>query len=345
MTASLPDPVRIGILGCADIARRRMLPAFAADPDSTVVAIASRDGARARQLADQYGCAAVAGYEALLAAPEVEAVYVPLPLALHAEWIERALLAGKHVLGEKPLTPYADATARLFALARSRGLMLAENFMFPYHHQHQQVRRLVGDGAIGELRSFTGVFAIPPPPRGDIRYRADLDGGALLDIAVQPLLAAWYFLGPELEVRGARLRRHPVHGVDTGGAILLAVPDGTTAQTVFGMEHAYRSAYELWGSAGRILLERAYAPARDYRPVLRLERPDGTENLVLEAEDQCLNAVHAFSDAVRNPPYDLPEERCLTLARLLADIQAADQSGPSGVARTPRPAVFETITP
>ncbi|MCU1470920.1 MAG: gfo 2 [Glaciihabitans sp.] len=322
-------PVRIGVLGCADIARRRMLPAFAADPDSAVVAIASRDGDRAHALAAQYdGCAAVAGYETLLADPGIDAVYVPLPVALHSEWIERALRAGKHVLGEKPLTPDTATTARLFALARSSGLVLGENFMFPHHRRHQRVRQLIAAGAIGELRSFTGVFAIPPPPPGDIRYRSDLGGGALLDIAVQPLLAAWFFLGSDLEVHGARLRTHPVHGVDTGGAILLATPGGTTAQVVFGMEHSYKSAYELWGSEGRIVVDRAYAPPPDSRQVIRLERPHGIEELVLEPDDQCLNAVRAFSRAVRSPTRDPVEERAVVLARLLTDIRAADHSPP-----------------
>jgi dTDP-3,4-didehydro-2,6-dideoxy-alpha-D-glucose 3-reductase len=122
-------PVRMGVMGCANIALRRMLPAFAADPGIAVTAVASRDGNRARRVASQYGCAAVTGYAALLEDQAVEAVYVPLPLALHAEWIERALLAGKHVLGEKPLSQHPATTCRLFALARARGLVLAENFL------------------------------------------------------------------------------------------------------------------------------------------------------------------------------------------------------------------------
>ncbi|MEW2508669.1 Gfo/Idh/MocA family oxidoreductase [Streptomyces sp. NPDC046870] len=336
------EQVRVGVLGCADIARRRVLPALAADPGSRVVAVASRHGARAREVADQYGCAAVTGYERLLADPDVEAVYVPLPVALHAQWIERALLAGKHVLGEKPLTGDVDSTQRLFELAAARGLVLAENFMFPHHRLHRRIRGLLADGAIGALRSFTGEFAIPAPPPGDIRYDADLGGGALLDIAVNPLLAARSFLGPALTVCGARLRRHPEHGVDTGGAVLLATPDGVTAQVVFGMEHAYRSGYELWGSAGRIRVERAYAPPADHRPVIRLERPDGTEELVLHPDDQYLGAVGAFSHAVRHGPFagrglrERHQERALAVARLVAGVLAADEAA-SSAAQHPVP--------
>ncbi|MFI1510077.1 Gfo/Idh/MocA family protein [Streptomyces sp. NPDC020597] len=376
------EPVRIGVLGCADIARRRVLPAFAADPGSRVVAVASRDGGRAREVADRFDCAAVTGYDRLIADPGVEAVYVPLPVALHAHWIERALRAGKHVLGEKPLTGDVDSTRRLFGLAAARGLVLAENFMFPCHPLHRRVRELLAGGAIGELRSFTGEFAIPAPPPGDVRYDAGLGGGALLDIAVNPLLAARFFLGPALTVCGARLRRHPVHGVDTGGAVLLAAPDGVTAQVVFGMEHAYRAGYELWGSAGRIRVERAYAPPADHCPVIRVERPEGVEELVLHPEDQFLAAVRAFSHAVRQsrPPARGPgrtlqpppapqappspssprspgtpqtsqtrdglgaerglrerhQERALTVARLVAEVRAADKAA-SSAAQHPVP--------
>lgn len=319
----MTTPVRIGIMGCADIARRRLLPAFAADPDTHIAAIASRDGDRARDLAAQYTCTPVTGYDRLLAEPAIEAVYIPLPVSLHAEWIERALLAGKHVLGEKPLTPDPTTTARLYALAASRNLVLAENFMFPHHARNTKVRALLAQNTIGDLRTLTAVFAIPPPPPNDIRYRPDLDGGALMDIAVQPLYAALFFLGLEVQVRGVSLRHHPGYQVDTGGAILLATPTGTTAQITFGMEHSYRSAYELWGSAGRIIVERAYAPPANELPTIRIERPTGTEELILEPDDQVRNAVHAFAHAIRDRPSAQSPERSLTLARLLADIKAA----------------------
>ncbi len=326
-------------MGCANIALRRMLPAFAAAQGIALTAVASRDADRARQVAAQYGCKPVAGYAALLDDPAVEAVYVPLPLALHAEWIERALHAGKHVLGEKPLSQHPATTRRLFALARARGLSLAENFLFPHHHQHRRIRELIGDGVIGEVRAICAVFTIPPPPPGNIRYRRDLGGGALMDIGVHPLLLSTTLLGPAA-VRGAVLRWHPVHGVDTGGAVLLAAPDGRTAQVVFGMEHSYRSAYEVRGSAGRLTLERAYAPPADRPPVVRIETAAGAEDVVLPPEDQCANAVNSFARAVRSPSghrsTEPSEETSLGLARLLAAALAADP--PPATTSTPVPA-------
>ncbi|MEQ4606332.1 Gfo/Idh/MocA family oxidoreductase [Streptomyces cavourensis] len=142
-----PRPaVRVGVLGCADIARRRMLPAFAASPDTEVVAVASRDADRAKALAAPYGARPVQGYAELLADASVDAVHIPLPLALHAEWTEAALRAGKHVLAEKPLTDDPARSAALFALAERSGLALMENVMFVHHRRHAEVARLVAAG-------------------------------------------------------------------------------------------------------------------------------------------------------------------------------------------------------
>ena len=118
--------VRLGVLGCSAIARRRALPAVAEIPELEITAVASRDAAKAAEFADRFGGTATTGYAALLDDPEVDAVYLSLPTALHHEWARRALRAGKHVLCEKPLTDRADRTRELTALARERNLVLRE---------------------------------------------------------------------------------------------------------------------------------------------------------------------------------------------------------------------------
>ncbi|TYR64455.1 Gfo/Idh/MocA family protein [Streptomyces parvus] len=294
-----PRPLRIGVAGCADIALRRMLPAFAASPHTEPTVIASRSADKAWSAAGDYGCEGVEGYDALLERPDVDAVYVPLPVALHARWTERALRAGKHVLAEKPLTARAADTARLLGLARERGLVLAENYLFVHHSAYTAVRELVASGAIGEPRSLSASFTIPPRPVDDIRYRADLDGGALLDIGVYPLRLASMLLGAGLRVNGAVLRHDVAHGVDLGGSALLDDPaTGVSAQLVFGMEHAYTASWRLLGSTGSLSLGRAYLPPAGHRPVLRIDGADGFEERILPAHDQAAAAVEAFADAV-----------------------------------------------
>ncbi|MFF1506885.1 Gfo/Idh/MocA family protein [Streptomyces sp. NPDC058326] len=292
-------PLRVGVLGCADIARRRVLPALAALPETRLTAVASRSADKARELASAFGATPVTGYSALLAREDVDAVYVPVPAALHATWVSAALDAGKHVLAEKPLTIRGGQTAELVARARDRGLVLMENVMFVHHGQHEAVRRLVDSGAIGRPRALRAAFAVPERPADDIRYDPALGGGALWDVGVYPLRAALHLLGPELSVVGAVLSRGHGRDVDTSGAVLLRTPDGVTAQLLFGMEHAYGSEYELWGSEGRLRLDRAFTPAADHEPVVRIERSSGVREVVLPAEDQVTTTLRTWVAAVR----------------------------------------------
>ncbi|GES27521.1 Gfo/Idh/MocA family oxidoreductase [Streptomyces angustmyceticus] len=331
----MPPPVRIAVLGCAGIARRRMLPAFARTPGITPVLVASRDAARARELARAYGCRHVQGYAAALDAPDVDAVYLPLPAALHADWAEAALRAGKHVLAEKPLALAPDRTGRLLALAAARGLVLAENVMFPHHRQHTAVRALVRAGAIGELRSLSAAFAVPRLPDEDIRHRPELGGGALWDTGVYPVRAAVHHLGGGLRVVGAALSRGPGRLVDTAGSALLVRDDGVTAHLSFGLDHAYRNVCELWGTRGRITVERAFTPPADLAPLVRLENGTGTREIPLPPDDQVRNTVLAFRTAVRSrttPPDDGIREqaRLLDGIRRRAYIRSADDPASTG---------------
>lgn len=324
-----PPVLRTGVLGCSDIAWRRALPALVADPAVELVAVASRDEAKARRFAGHFGCEAVTGYRALVERADVDALYVPVPAALHEPWVETALRAGKHVLCEKPLTVDAVATRRLVELAAARGLVLLENFMFQFHAQHRAVRDLIDQGAIGELRGLRAVFTIPALPPDDIRYRPELGGGCLLDVGGYPIRTAQLFLGPELRVAGAVAVRDPGSGVDVAGAALLVSAEGVSAQLTYGMAHGYRSAYELAGSEGRIVLDRAYTPPADHRPVLRVETKGGTEEIVLPADDQWANLVRAFAAAVRGERHlDRYTEATLRHAVLTGEIQRAAAAGP-----------------
>ncbi|WP_416966932.1 Gfo/Idh/MocA family protein [Streptomyces sp. 4F14] len=286
--------VRFGVLGCADIAARKMIPALLDTEHAHLVAVASRNTEKAERFAARYGCTAVTGYEALLDRADIDAVYLPLPATLHAEWIERALHAGKHVLAEKPLCTDGTTAAALYALARRRGLLLFENLMFLHHSQHTAVTEALAD--IGELRGFSSTVTIPPKPPGDIRT-LPVGGGLLLEAGIYPLRAAQHYLGPGLTVTGAVLRRSA--GVVLSGAVLLHDAAGVPAHLTFGMEHGYRSSYELAGTTGRLGLDRAFTPPETYQPVLWIRRQDHYEERTLRADHQFANVARAFTEAVR----------------------------------------------
>jgi NDP-hexose-3-ketoreductase len=321
-----PAPLRIGVLGCADIALRRVLPAIAAAAGMTVVAVASRERGTAERTAREFGARAVIGYRALIERDDVEAVYVPLPPALHATWVREALLAGKHVLAEKPLTLDPVTTARLLALAGESGLVLMENVMFVHHGQHRAVRELLIAGTIGEPRFFRATFTVPRRPVADIRHRPELGGGALRDTGVYPVRAAIHLLGHDLEVVAASSARTAGSLVDTWGAAVLTDRRGVIAQLAYGLDNGYESSYELAGSEGRILVDRAFTPAPDHHPILRVEGPSGTRQIQLGPEDQVAATLAAFARAVRGPAPAGPEPAtrdCLRQAELIDDIRSA----------------------
>ncbi|WP_189981647.1 Gfo/Idh/MocA family protein [Streptomyces capoamus] len=285
----------MGVLGCADIAVRRILPALVEHRSVRLVAVASRDRAKSERLAARFGCAAVTGYQALLDRDDIDAVYVPLPPGMHHEWVAEALTAGKHVLVEKPLSTTYAQSAELVEMAARFDLALTENFMFLHHSQHAAVREMAGE--VGELRVFSSSFGVPPPHPASFRHNARLGGGALLDVGVYPLRAAQLHLAGELDVLGACLRVDEATGVDVAGSALLSTATGVSAQLDFGFQHSYRSVYALWGSRGRISVPRAFTPPREHRPVVRLEQQDRITEVTLPADHQVGNALDAFAAA------------------------------------------------
>lgn len=295
----MTEPLRFGVLGCADIAWRRMLPALTACRHTEVLAVASRDGAKAARFAARFGGDALEGYDRLLARDDVDAVYVPLPPGLRGKWVTAALAAGKHVLAEKPLAPTAAEAARLVALARREALVLQENYMFLHHPVHAEVRRLVAEGVIGAVRGLTVEFGIPPRAADDIRYSRALGGGALADLGGYPVRLAALLLGSELDVAGASLRVDPARGVDLSGSVLLVGADGTPARLAFGLEMSYRCSYELWGSGGRLTVDRAFTPPPDHAPRIVLDRDGCTEERFVPASDQFAGVARGFVRAVR----------------------------------------------
>ncbi|PPK68508.1 Gfo/Idh/MocA family oxidoreductase [Actinokineospora auranticolor] len=296
MTTSL----RVGLLGCSSVARRKTLPALRS-ANARVTAVAARSPERAAAVADPLG-AAVRGYHDLVTGDDVDAVYVSLPNASHFEWTRRALLAGKHVLCEKPLTTTAAQTRELVAIAARQGLVLRENFTFPYHPQHAEVRAMLDAGRVGPLRTFAATFRIPPLPGGDIRYQPGLGGGSLLDAGVYPLRAARLLLGRGLTVDGAALRVDKTRDVDVAGHVLLVSPDGVFASLEFGFQHGYRSRYTYSGGSGSITLDRAFTPPPTWRPVVLVEEQDRREELTLPAADQFALAVDSFATAALRGP-------------------------------------------
>jgi predicted dehydrogenase len=209
-------PVRWGVLGVASIAIGRALPPLVGSLHATIAAIASRSEAKAQAAAKALGVSRAYGsYEELLADPTIEAVYIPLPITLHAEWTMRALEAGKHVLCEKPLAPSAAEVERMQRAADKAGRLLAEAFMLFSHPRIRALRALAREGVIGKLGSVQFSFSNPNLDPENIRNRPETGGGALLDKGCYTLALARYLFDAEPDAVAAASDIDPVFGVDT----------------------------------------------------------------------------------------------------------------------------------
>src|SRR5690625_3641095 len=209
------DIVRWGIIGNARIAREELIPAIKEANNAELTAIASRSPAAAKDAAETYGFRKFHdSYDALLRDPDVDAVYIPLPNGLHAEWTVKAARAGKHVLCEKPAALTSVEAQRMVEACRVNGVVFMEAFMYQFHPQHQRVRAIVASGEIGQVRLMHSRFAFQLGDPGNVRFDKKLGGGALYDVGCYCIHSSRHILGVEPSGVYAQAHADPDSGVD-----------------------------------------------------------------------------------------------------------------------------------
>jgi len=291
-------------MSTAKIAREKMIPGIRGATNAQLVAIASRDQANARAVADRLEIPAAHGsYDDLLSDPEIDAIYIPLPNHMHLEWTERAARAGKHVLCEKPLGLNAAEARRMHATCDAEGVVLLEAFMYRFHPQWQAVFEMVEAGRIGELRSVQSWFSYFNNDPANIRNMADWGGGALMDIGCYCVHVARTLFGSEPVGVHAEMMNDPESGVD----IL------TTATLDFGTGHAGFTAgirvepdqrVHIYGTEGRIEIDIPFNPPPDRATHVKLTTGRSspadphTEILTFPAADHYRLEVEAMGRAV-----------------------------------------------
>lgn len=244
--------LRWGVLGVAGIAVRKVIPAMQKGKHSIVTAIASRDPARAQAAAGPLGIPKAYGsYEQLLADPEIDAVYNPLPNHLHVPWTIRAAEAGKHVLCEKPIALSSAEARSLLAVRDRTGVKMQEAFMVRGHPQWQAAREMVAGGRIGELRAMLGVFSYFNADPGNIRNVPAYGGGALMDIGCYLVNTSRFITGREPSRVAGAVARDPALGIDRLTSMLLDF-DGTHLAGTCSMQMVPSQRIQIFGSTGQI---------------------------------------------------------------------------------------------
>ena len=286
--------VKWGILSTADI-NRKVIPGAHASPKVDLVAVASRDQARADEYAKTWEIERAYGsYEALLADPEIEAVYIPLPNNMHCEWSIKALEAGKHVLCEKPLSRHADQVEAAFDVAERTGRLLSEAFMYRHNPQTKRAKELVDEGAIGELRLVRAAFGYSLYDEDNIRLRTDVEGGALMDVGCYTVSGSRLFGGEPERAYGEAW--FGPSGTDWVFGGTLRFPGNVIALFDCGTAMPERDELEAIGSEGSLFLD---DPWHCTMPVIELRRDGNVERIELERADSYRLELENVSNAIR----------------------------------------------
>ncbi len=329
----MPDNVRWGVLGAANIAVRKVIPAMQRGEWSEVTAVASRDLGKARRAAEQLGVPRVYGsYDELLADAEVEAVYNPLPNHLHVPWSVRAMDAGKHVLCEKPIGLNTAEAVELLRARDRTGVRVGEAFMVRTHPQWLGVLDVIKSGRVGEVRSVAGYFSYNNADPNNIRNVSEYGGGALMDIGCYLVFFSRLAFGAEPRRVVGLVERHPETRTDVLTSAVLDFPAGQSVFTCSTRVAPYQRV-QIVGTRGRIEVEVPVNSAPEHPSrVLVDDGSDlygaGVEALGFAPADQYTIQGDLFSRCVREggePPVPLEES-----VRNMAVIEAIFRSAESG---------------
>lgn len=326
-----PAPLRIGILGAARIAPNAIIYPARRVPGVQITAIAARDPVRASAFAQRHGIPrAYPDYAALLADPDIDAIYNPLPNSLHAEWSIRALQAGKHVLCEKPLAANAAEAVHMREAAQATGLVLMEAFHYRYHPLMGRMLEIVHSGELGAVRHIEAHMASPLVRRGDIRYRYDLAGGATMDMGCYTIHLVRTLAGGEPEVVSAQAK-HRGPQIDRAMTADLRFADGRTGRILCSLwsSSLLRLQARVQGDRGELHVLNPYLPHLFHWLTVRAGGKTRRERA--RGESTYTYQLRAFVDAVRHgAPFPTGPDDAVANMRVIDAIYQAAGMAPRG---------------
>lgn len=310
------NKIRIGVMCPSEIASRRFMPALKKLDSFQYIGLAAAterefSGAdndqvkpseleKAKNFVSTYSGKIFESYESLIHSKEIDAIYLPLPPALHYKWGKKILESGKHLLMEKPFTTSLAETEELLTLAAKKGLAVHENYMFLYHSQLEKVKELIADGTLGELRLIRAAFGFPMRGKDDFRYQKAMGGGALLDCGGYPVRLTLELLGETAQITQSCLIKPEGYEVDLYGNAVIENRDGLTAQISFGMDNAYQCQLEVWGSKATLIAPRIFTAGVDVLPKLIIRSSNSEEIVELPQDDQFQHSTELFFQEIES---------------------------------------------
>lgn len=327
------DKIRWGILSTARIGAKAVIPAIHQSNNGVVAAVASRTLDKAQAFAQENDIPKAYGsYEELIAADDIDALYIPLPNSEHGKWSMAAAEAGKPTLCEKPLTGTVEEAQKVVDFFADRDVLLAEAFMYRFHPQHDVVRQMIREGAIGELRAINATFTFYLNRDEDVRLSKELEGGGLLDVGCYCINSMRLLTGEEPDGGQAFARFHPETDVDVSASAVLSFPSGVIGHLDCGLQAHRTNMYDLRGTDGRIRVEEAFVPSPDKPTVVQYWRGQNEshyEAVTVNPVNQYTLMVEDFADAVINKrePRFTPDDavrNILVIENLLASARGQD---------------------
>ncbi len=311
------NKIKIGVLCPSEIAFRRFMPAISDHPNAEYIGIASASGKewfgedalvddavienerlKTQEFVKTYGGKTYPSYHALITSAEVDAIYLPLPPALHYRWAEQVLKNRKHILLEKPATTSFHDTKSLIRLAEENDLAIHENYMFLFHSQIAEIEKIIQSGKLGDVRLYRISFGFPRREKNDFRYKKALGGGALLDCGGYTLKLAQHLLGKTAKIVYSQQNNVDGFEVDIYGSAALVNDRGVTAQIAYGMDNAYQCKLEVWGSKGYLSTGRILTAPVGFTPTATIEIGGKTETVCLSTDDTFKKSISKFCECI-----------------------------------------------
>lgn len=325
--------IRIGVICPSEIAFRRFMPAIQkaqgiqyvgigvanaeewfgdsvmSVPEEKVRQVIQNETQKAQNFINEYGGELYQSYSELICREEVDAVYLPLPPALHYKWAKLALEHGKHIYLEKPSTSCAKDTTELIRMAIEKKLAVHENYMFVYHNQIDAIKDIIASGEIGDIRLIRISFGFPLRQKNDFRYNKALGGGALLDAGGYTMKLASLLLGKTAKLTTAQSNHINGFEVEMYASATMVNEEGMTAQLSFGMDNDYKCDLEIWCSKGTLTTGRILTAPAGFEPSCTIKKNQEYEERILPADDAFLKSINQFvrcckDDKSRKDNYD-----------------------------------------
>ena len=307
----MADKIRWGVISTANIGKGRVIPAIQQSKNGRVTAVASRTLEKARAFADENKIPTAYGsYEELIASPDVDAIYIPVPNSEHAQWSIRCAEAGKPTLCEKPLASNAAEAQSMVDAFKQRNVLFAEAFMYRFHPQTERVKQMIAEGMVGEIRTMQSTFNFAARHEDDIRLNKALVGGSLMDVGCYCINVMRLMLDSEPSEVHALARIGAQSQVDESLSAVMAFPNGVLTHFDSSLRTYFTHNYEIRGTKGRISVEQGFVMPKDSETQIRYWHGDSYQEIYVPPANSYTLMAEDFADALINnrPPRFAPED-------------------------------------